>query len=265
MAPTSALVEALQAGDLASAVRILDAAVAGEEAKTKKKSSADDRANGDGAPSSASSSSSSLRLANVLANRALCHERLGMMRRALKVRKRSENERESRKKEKREREGWGGDKSRSMSATGADDGGGGKTLKNTTAAVFFFFHLRPAALCHPPLFRAHKTAVWASFPLHLYLKNKNAKSSGLRRRSLLGRKARRGAPAAPSPAALAGARRGGPRGAAGLARGRRRRRGRRPGVQRGSGRRPGGGGGPAGRSGGEMRRSVFSGRLRRRR
>ena len=91
MAPTSALVEALQAGDLASAVRILDAAVAGEEAKAKKKSSAsadDDQSNGAPRSSASSSSSSSLRLANVLANRALCHEKLGMVRRALKVRKR---------------------------------------------------------------------------------------------------------------------------------------------------------------------------------
>ena len=84
MAPTAALVEALQAGDLASAVRILDAAVAGEEAKMKKKPSADESERSNG---SEGSSSSSLRLANVLANRALCHERLGMTRRALKVRK----------------------------------------------------------------------------------------------------------------------------------------------------------------------------------
>ena len=89
MAPTSALVEALHAGDLASAVRILDAAIAGEEAKAKKASSADDRSNGDGAAASSSSSSSStssLRLANALVNRALCHEKLGMLRKALKVR-----------------------------------------------------------------------------------------------------------------------------------------------------------------------------------
>ena len=157
MAPTSALVEALHAGDLASAVRILDAAIAGEEAKAKKASSADDRSNGDGAAASSSSSSSStssLRLANALVNRALCHEKLGMLRKALKVRERS-NKRimERERREKRKREGGGEATSRSM-------GHGG--CRRREKKLLWPFFLR----CAPPrrraralflLFRAHTT------------------------------------------------------------------------------------------------------------
>ena len=144
------LAEALHAGDLASAMRILDAAVAEEEARKKKRlssslsaraSASADLSNGASDDSASSSSSSfSVRLANVLANRALCHERLGMMRRALKVRDRERGrERKVSERERgRKRTGRGQAIDRWALATTDDDE---KTTE--TPRPFFFFFVSP--------------------------------------------------------------------------------------------------------------------------
>lgn len=91
--PSPSLAEALSLGDLASAIRLLDRAVEVEEKKRAENKEGGDattttiKCNGVNA-SSLSSSSSSSRLINALTSRALCHERLGMFRKALKVRSR---------------------------------------------------------------------------------------------------------------------------------------------------------------------------------
>jgi len=126
--PSASLAEALASGDLASAIRFLDRTVEAEEKRQKDEAeekrqkdeeasmsttTAINKTNGVDVTSS-SSSSSSARLANALTSRALCHERLGMLRKALKVRSRvfsgqeralSLSAREGRKSERAGREG----------------------------------------------------------------------------------------------------------------------------------------------------------------